>query len=90
MHIQSKLVWHTPVTGIDAGLRWLLCPGQEKKGWVGMMGWGTHLHWRIQDNTRSPTGVGRQTEGVMKFGMSNGIKPKGNDDVPEHRIIYNK
>ena len=31
MHIQSKLLQRTPVTGTGTGFRWFLCPGQEKK-----------------------------------------------------------
>ena len=31
VHIQNKLVLHTPVTGTGDSLRRYLCPGQEKK-----------------------------------------------------------
>ena len=31
VHIQSKLLQHTPVTGTGTGLRRFLCPEQEKK-----------------------------------------------------------
>ena len=32
VHIQSKLLYRTPVTGTGTGLRRFLCPGQGKKG----------------------------------------------------------
>ena len=32
VHIQSKLLYRTPVTGTDTGLRRFLCPVQGKKG----------------------------------------------------------
>ena len=32
VHIQSKLLLRTPVTGTGTGRRSFLCPGQEKKG----------------------------------------------------------
>ena len=32
VHIQSKLLYRTPVTGTGTDLRRFLCPGQEKKG----------------------------------------------------------
>ena len=31
VHIQSKLLWRTPVRGTGTGLRRFLCPGQEKQ-----------------------------------------------------------
>ena len=34
MHIQSKLLYSTPVTGTGADLRRLLCPGQVRSGQV--------------------------------------------------------
>ena len=32
VHIQSKVLWRTPVTGTGTGLHRFLCPGQGKKG----------------------------------------------------------
>ena len=40
VHIQSKLLQRTPVTGTGTGLRRFLCPGQEKRE-EGIGGWGT-------------------------------------------------
>ena len=65
-----------PVTGTGTGLRWFLCPGQEKKG-KGVR--GDRMHWRVQGSMSSPTGISsrrRLVWGVMEFGMSRRIKPK--------------
>ena len=37
VHIQSKLLYRTPVTGTGTGFHRCLCPGQENKG-VGSKG----------------------------------------------------
>ena len=41
VHIQSKLFWHMPVTGIGTSLRLFLCPGQENKNGGGSKGGGS-------------------------------------------------
>ena len=69
VHIQSKLLKRTPVTGTGTG--------QDRKKPKG--GGGDCLHWQVQGSTSSPTAIGsrwRVVWGVMKFGMSRRIKPK--------------
>ena len=58
LHIESKLLQRTPVTGTGTGLRRFLCPGRGNGGKKGEGNKGDSLHWRVQGSTSSPTGIG--------------------------------
>ena len=53
-HIQNKLLKRMPVTGTGAGLRWYLCPGQEKERGKERRGGGRCLQRQVQERTSSP------------------------------------
>ena len=69
MYIQSKLLQCMPVTGTDVGLRWLLCPGEEKKreGNEGVIEYG--MSCRIKPKRNMPhfmKEMGRNLDGPLK------------------------
>ena len=52
VHIQNKLLKRMPVTGTGAGLRWYLCPGQEKERGKGGGGRCLQLQYKREQAVR--------------------------------------